>query len=531
MHAQKHRYSNQQTRPTPRPSTLDTIIYFFFQISIVTQILTTQDYPWLHCNNTWNTKFCRPLLEVDAEAIKQFLLETRHDLRLLSRDDRDDVPEEEIERIIKENRYSIPDSMGEYVGSHLSSMDFSKVVAVLATWLFTLLPLVFGPKSLLWSFYVAVPLALLLQVLLFFRAVIHPEVGQGIQLLLHPSFSAMRGTRPWEQIFYAVFGFWSAASMGSLFTFGKYANDKIFSFPIVIVGVVGFLVINLVNLFKVGGFIAHFTSFFGVDQNKFFDTWFPFYSIPLTLSYLPGSNFWLLVHVLYNLCLFIPYLSFVFETIASSIAELFPAASPRSDRVKFPQNLLLTGILAAVGIVISLILLYVNSLGVYFFGEFYRHLNLSYLFAFMFVIYAIVPISLMKKTFKRHEDLLSFVTRQAPCCVCCPATVVKGLTIFFLVMCGLQGLKAPVGVAINLWEVYNILPSAYCPVYLNVGSLVVFFICLLIVVAFVLVQVFRHFKGGRESHPFCVSLGQPLNPELTATMLGDKMEMDPTSAS
>ena len=59
--------------------------------------------------------------------------------------------------------------------------------------------------------------------------------------------------------------------------------------------------------------------------------------IPLLLSQLPGSNFWLFLHFSFHLCASLSSAAIILETIASSLAELLPNAW--SDRTKLSKNL------------------------------------------------------------------------------------------------------------------------------------------------------------------------------------------------
>ena len=450
--------------------------------------MTTNEYPWLKCNQTWNTADCWPYPFDDTA--NTTLAPTTDPYDYLIRD----YPGIEF-----------------YVYYTINSLSTGHAFAVLFTWIFALLPLIQGPKSLIQSLFLTLPFALFLNALLFFRAVSLPNAASGLAFIFEPDFSELGLDFVWTNVFRLTTGMWFAAGQGSLFVVGKYVDETIFPVPHTFVGVVATFILLVLNLLKIGGF----AGFYGLELMKqpmdaFFGSYYYYTTMPVSLSQVSGAPFWLLVHFAFGLSIGLPYLSFAVEVLATCWAEFLPGFL--SVRTAFPKNLVLTGGLGLVGFVISFIFLYLQSVGNYFVANFfYSFQAVTYCVAFYVVTCAIVPMGISKVLNQNNESLPAFVTRLGS-----GSSVYKVLFFICFGASAIVMLALPFG--IELLQRGMIAE----PLFWVIGALILFLICGILF----LIYSILHCKDSSK-YPCCLPLGRKLAEEPEAVPLGEKFPLDP----
>ena len=465
------------------------------------QVLSTYDYPWLKCDQVWNTAACKSNYHSSQLETTESSYSTPGPSGFLE----------------NATEVDLSVAMSEYVQSmDADSMNASSILALKLTWLLLLIPLALGPKSLIWSFYVALPLALLCKVLLFIQAVSLPSAVYGLRFMFEPDLSRLAKVYTWLEICNLVSGLHFWAFNGNLIMIGKYLDEKTPALPSVLLATVGFLLLSSLETLIAGGMVGYMAQITGRDVNDFIGG---YYVVPLALSTLPGSNFWLLVYFVSKLCTQIPMVAFFMELLATSFAEFLPGFWSR--RTQFPRNLPLTLILGLTGLLISLIVLYLTSLHSKAFTvmdmESFRLQKVSYFLACVFIFQAIVLLALSKVASKHHEDLLSFVGRQ----MFCGSQEVSKAFLMLGVIIGmfLVGIFFPVadkilsdGFALDLLT-SNI---TFIVVMVFIG------VAILLALCWCCCQTICHCRN-EERHPCCVPLGRRLDAE---ELLGEKFDMN-----
>ena len=326
--------------------------------------MTTQDYPWLHCNSSWNSPWCHPFFANGTQpALRWF--------------------------------FSNSNSANEFLAS---AYDFStrNVISLLVVWVLVLLSLWKGPVSLVRSFQFYLPVAMVLNIFLFFCGVSLPGASAGIASLKDSGYSFdYYRLIYFFQLFYGI--------SGRFLFLGRLVERKTFVLPYFYIAFGVIFVLQLLSVIKVAAFNGHFNGLFDADSVQAQSRYLRSYNhelicLSISLTKIPASTFWLMLQYLYLLCLELPYYSLTLEIVASSLAECVPYQSfPRlkilASRTNFPQNLILTGLLGLVGIVISIcemkLIYYESSFLVY---NTY-HVSFILIMAFIFII---LPFSFMK---------------------------------------------------------------------------------------------------------------------------------------
>ena len=469
----------------------------------------------MSCNQTWNTDLCRPyqfepnLSNVTAEP---------------------DNPDNEYHEYWSEGPLYV--SPAEQYENSFESFSGSTVGTLFLTWFILVATLTLGPKSLVRSFVVAFPAAMLMDLILLIKATTLPNAGWGMRSLFQPSFKTFfTRAYSWEMVQSMVTGkSIFLASYGSLVFVGKHVDENKLALPYVAFGGLAFFIVTTLNIVKVGGFFGAHRDLTQFDPTNDWTWWnCDFGHVPVLLSRQPGSNFWLLLHFGFHLCTSFPSCALILETIASSVAEIFPAnKSEWLQRTKFPWNLPLTVSLGLLGFVSS-------TIGVYFSKEsqdFHEGLGVTFYLVFPMVLYfmvaAIVPLTLSKVAAHSsgREDLISFIQRQSSTTMCCGIVIP---TILFKIM-------IVVGVFVG-WIVAWISGVPIVIVFIDrlahgrIWCIVFFCVLILFILGGFVVKTALH-ACNREGHPCCVPIGPVLkkkedNDDHEAETLDEKMILTP----
>ena len=357
------------------------------------------DFPWLRCNQTWNTKNCHPFLENFTEdGTGNF----ENSLLLVKKDEFVHMPGHNSYREFFSSTHDI----------HLRT-----VFAHLLVWVFVLVPLVKGPASLFRSFYVCLPTALFLNASLFFRGISLSGTQSGVKEFLRGgSNNYFIGS-----VAYSVFGDRQfPGNSGFLFMMGKFIGDKEFVFPKVFVTFATIFTLMTIDVLKMAGFRGHFQGLFHEDSAQIKKSLEDEHrDVAIGLTQIPGATFWLIAHYSHLLCLRLPSISFALESVASSLAEslpchLFPQFKVLTTRSKFPQNLIIPGTLVIVGFVVSMVVGTQN--GDDLFDSTIRYsiipLWVFYLSVMCLILGIILPLSFTKRFNHGHLDFLTFISRH-----------------------------------------------------------------------------------------------------------------------
>ena len=393
-----------------------------------------------------------------------------------------------------------------------SAFDSQKVVCILAMWILVMVPLVQGPKSLVKCFSVGFPLLLFLNALLFIRAVSLPHSGIGLRYVFQHGYGHGYGFKFYDDdpsfpIWRMCLGFWFSAEYGLLFSVGKYIPKRTFPLPHVAAAAALSFAFYVLNICKFGALSGHYTVLVSPEIRDFF-----IYSdlgpIPVLLSQLPGSTFWLIVHFLFNICARLPALSFAMETIAVALTELLPRFL--GHRTELPRNLIVTIVLSLFGSALTIVFKYINT------GLVEKHqwrwtllnyLEIIYYLALYLVAVILVPLSLSKVANAGRQTLLDFVRDQGG-----PswAKARKRAAIATVVIACFSG-WASLYLATGLWGQVDKLISSGSAAYVGI----IFGVILLIVVGAALVQVVL-FRLHESRFPCCRSVGETVDREETA---------------
>ena len=397
----------------------------------------------------------------------------------------------------------------EFYAYHSSSM-----APLLFTWLLVFFPLVLGRNSLMWSFFLFLPTALFLNILLFFRAMTLPNHYDGIQYLFTSHSLHYENVDTWERWFRATMGTWVGAEYGCLFFLGKYVGEKTFVFPHLLIGGVLILATCFLNLFKIAALASYHARLYESEQIEssiqgFVQSSHIFKLTPVLLSQLPAAPFWLMVHFLFVACSKLPFYSFAFETVASCFAEMLPARF--SDRQKFPQNLVVTVPLGLLSLNLSAVFYHGHTK--VFTGRLYNIFYFSHMMAYYLiislVILIILPLSLCNvANLGRYERLIAFLRRQTRPTWASSFPIT--FTTFSILVGGCLILTVPFHIYWNLLGPVGFFSNSA----IN-GMLAVYFVCiiLLVFVVFivlgVVIQCILKLVDG-EKHPCCMPLGRPI---------------------
>ena len=462
--------------------------------------MNAEDFPWLKCNNTEN---CRPFAFTESEYPTTPIPTTP---------DPSDYVYGEI------YDYKV-DPAREFFDS-TESLNVTTIGALFLSWLAITAPLVLGLKSLLPSFYLAFSLTHFFNLLLFFRALTLSGLDVGLKYMFLPNFDVYGRASSWMKVLRLSLGFWFCADYGVLFVIGKHVKETTFAFPSVLIAGVAVFILNVLNLFKIAGFMGYFGELAEVECYDFFRSHTPFTSIVVVLSVQPVATLWLVVHFAYTLCSMLPTTTLILEVLVSSVAELLPASLGKRDR--FPHSLALPGVLGLLGFVGSIIALYVRIVAgqePYFQSYYFTHF--VYAIAVIFFVQAIAFLSLSKVATAGHEDLLAFVQRQSTRRT---AKVFKILVGVSLVAAGfLAYILVPV--IPGTWgsdSSFSIPDVDYAhPTGLTIYVLVLLVLFLLVVFGTALVQSILSCTNGKK-HPCCSPLGKR---QVDVEENADKVEM------
>jgi len=450
--------------------------------------VTTNDYPWLKCNQTWNTEECR----------------------LYPFSNPDPKPTDPTTDPYKFIPYEEP-ALEFYLSTN--AFNATSAFSTLFTWIFALLPLIQGPKSLLRSLLFSLPFALLLNFILFLRAITLQNAGAGVHFLFNPRFSELSHGWVWIHLIRLITGTWFFANHGSLLVVGKYIGDTIFPLPHVFIGSIIAFALLVLNLLKEGGFAGFYgPELLNSSLHKYFRGSNHFNTIPVLLSQLAIPKFWLLVHFASKLAIQLPFLSFCIETLATCWADILPR--PLSIRTVFPKSLILTGILGCVGSALSLILLYLQSIGFHV-RDAVLFQDVMYLIALFLLFCAIVPLGISKVVNQNSETLLEFVCRLRS--VTGTGSSVNK-TLFFVCL----GLTSVVIFALPVCLPAFMLVGGSPIVVVVIGAVIAI---LVMAVAF-LVHSILHCKNNSK-YPCCLPLGRKVRAEPEAVPFEEKFQLDP----
>ena len=459
----------------------------------------------MKCNQSWNTDNCQPFKfdESDGNISNAPLLYGGW-------------WDEDSQRLYNDPPTEYNQALYYFDGTNAGSLSL--------TWLLLLTPLVLGPKSLVKSFMVAFPAAMIFNFVLIIRAITLPMAGQGILASFHPNFDTLfRMGYGWEQIKNMLMGNWFLSFWGCLIYVGKHVDQKKSALPYLIISGLVFFTSATLNVIKVGAFQGFFQD--TMQRNPMTPQWsvgwswhnYEKNSIPVLLSRLAGSNFWLIINFSYHLCTILPSSCLILEMIASSLAEILPNAW--SERTKFPRNMLVTGILGLLGFSLSMIILRFPSLGKgdYLFAGISDTFTLTFFVAVAFIMIAILPLILSKVFNTRHEDLLSFALRQKSSLFNIPSLLVKITLVVGVIVGGILNLLS--GADIIVMYMHNL-------AYGRIWTILSFCLVLLVILLAFIVKTILHI-GNRDGHPCCVALGPSLEKEGDLVTGDDEVELKP----
>ena len=418
--------------------------------------------------------------------------------------------------------------------------DTSSVGTLFLTWVLLLVPLALGPNSLIRSLMVAFFVATLFNLILFVRAVTLPNAGVGINDHFYHSQITQRlsSSSCWDRMKSGLMGNWFLTSWGCLIFVGKHVDKNKFALPYVFFSGLAFYVTLTLNTLKFGGFFGFYHELLQLDRLTYqqreriwsfqwrFESWWhrgdDLTHIPLLLSQLPGSNFWLFLHFSFHLCASLSSSAIILETIASSLAELLPNAW--SDRTKLSKNLPLTGALCLLGFGVSTAIKYYYSLGednVIMIPDFHHTAGDSFTvifpIAFLFISATIAPLTLSRVfNSSHHQDLVSFVLRQTSS-IRIPSALIKTLLLVGMLVGGFLA-------AVSIRDIagllrHRLLHSDY-DMWFLVFMCVMAFIIFLVFIVKILLHVRNH-KG----HPFCIPIGQSLQSGEGLDTAAESMEL------
>ena len=383
--------------------------------------------------------------------------------------------------------------------SWTESLNLATLGALVLSWFAITVPLVLGLKSLLQSFYLAFILTHFFNLLLFFRALTLPGLGDGLNFMFRPRFSEFDSSHVWLGMFYISVGLWCCARYGVLFVIGKHIKETTFAFPSVLLAVIAVFLFNLLNLFKISGFMGYFGKLPGTKYSKY--SYSSYHCLPVVLSVQPGATFWLIVHFAFTLCSTLPSSTLIFEVVVSSVAELLPASWVTRDQ--FPRSLAVPGVLGLLGFGGSVLALCVRADHRYH-SQLYHFLNFTYFLAIIFFVQAIAFLSLSKVATIGHEDLLAFVKRQSTALTATAFKVLVGVS--FVIAGFLAYILVPFFPWVSLGFSIGVSWSHF-------GSTIFFFVLLaltlLSIFGTVLVQSILFCCDGKK-YPCCLPIGKQL---------------------
>lgn len=304
--------------------------------------LSTSDFPWLKCDQYWNTESCvSPVWNKSS---------SQPSYDLADADDRAD------------NQYS----------KAQNSFDGSSVFALFLMWITVAAPIVLGPRSLFTGVFVSFIIVQACNTLLFFLAVSMPGAGSGMKAMFWPDFGRIDGNSLLDnaKMTHGVF----QSAFGVLVFLGKHTQDHIFTLPHVFVAVFLSLVLSLINALKTAGFMGFYSQL--CNLRDFYPT-ISIVPMATALSQAPGSNFWLLLCCIHDILKWSICCSIFSEIMLSAIVEVFPTRL--LSRNHFPQSVILPAILTVVGFPFSIALLYVREADGWQMFVFIMTLNFSWL--------------------------------------------------------------------------------------------------------------------------------------------------------
>ena len=451
----------------------------------------------MHCDQVWNTYECQeyPFRKSTTVPSPDF---NRYNYTLDPYNPYNNNTLDQIASLEHIRWYTSP-------AREFAAFGSSSSAALFFTWLLIFFPLVLGPKSLIWSFFLFLPMALFLNVLLFFRAMTLPKIFEGLQYLFSSRSLIYKSPSTWERWLLATMGTWAGAQYGCLFFLGKYVGEETFVFPRLFIGGVLTLANSFLNLVKLAALASFHATLYVSEPTKsliqsFFGCLYNTESVPVMLSQLPAARFWLFVHFLFLACTYLPFLSFTFEMVASCIAEMLP--SRFADRQKFPHNLAVTAPLGLFSLALSMVSFYSKT------EDFTRRLRgmwilfqplmVAYYLVISLVILIILPLSLSKVVnLGRYEDLLSFVRQQAKPAKTSSWPIIT--TMFCVYVGGCLILTVPFHILaelfpgpVDIWPFTNKV----------ILAIVIFFIAFGVVIQTTL------FWANEKKYPCCVPLGR-----------------------
>ena len=426
-----------------------------------------EDYPWLQCNQSWNSRICHPFFANGSTLENGWFF----------------------------NYYN---SAIEFMSSTYD-LNARNIMSMLSIWVLVLLPLWKGPISLVRSFYVVLPTALIINVFLFFCGVSLPGASDSIARLKDPTYYyneiSLVGLLFLCYLFYG--------ENGRFFMLGRLIETKMNILPNIYIALSAVFVLQVLSVLKVAGFHGHFKGLFHAESVQAQYFYMRSYNhellgLSVSLTQIPASSFWLLLQYLYLLCVSAPFYSFTLETVAFSLAECIPYQSfPRlkilASRTKFPENLILPGFLGLVGIVISICEMKSRAYDAK--SQVYFTLYISFYLVLTFILVVILPLSFRKSFNRGRQDLLSFMSRHGRRGkVLNIVTIVISVLLSFVFFVGLCVIQA-----IVRGHEGGQLSDAI-------------FICFVMLIVGIVLQVILHIRNP-ANHPWC----SPLGPEMDHT--------------
>ena len=365
-------------------------------------------------------------------------------------------------------------------------------MSLLVVWVLMLLPLWKGPISLVRSFQFYLPMAMVLNIFLFFCGVSLPGASAGIASLKDSGYSFDYYRLVYFfQLFYGI--------SGRFLFLGRLVERKTFVLPYFYIAFGVIFVLQLLSIIKVAAFNGHFHGLFDADSVQAQSRYLQSYNhelicLSISLTKIPASTFWLMLQYLYLLCLELPYYSLTLEIVASSLAECVPYQSfPRlkilASRTNFPQNLILTGLLGLVGIVISICEMKSTYYETHMLVYRTYHVSFILIMAFIFII---LPFSFMKTFSRGRQNFSAFISHHG--------RKEKILNIATLVIGVLLSFTLLVMLCLNQAK------------HLYTYSSDSIFLCFTMLIVGIVVQVILYMRSP-DDHPWC----SPLGPEMDHT--------------
>ena len=385
--------------------------------------------------------------------------------------------------------------------SFISTLNTHSVFAIFIVWILVLLPLFNGPISIIRSFYFALPTALVLNILLFFRGVAMPDIQLGLGKMFDPD----RKLSFLSWYFISSSRFYGDA--GILLMLGKFTKVNTNALPKIYVSFGIVFVLMSLNTLKYAGFLGHFEGLFedNTPQARY-SMRHGLTNLAISLTQIPSATFWLFLQFLFLICVRLPTLSFALEMVSSSISESLPHFVEErlkylSAKMKCPVEFVVPGILGILGFFVTLILVNPDNWKTWVYIHFL--LNLSHYSSFIFILCAILPICYLKKFNQGRLDFFSFMSRHND-------RRAKILNIGSLIIS-----------IILTWVMFIFFCYQYFDFFFIMDEMRnSFFVVLSSFIVGVAVQCILHWRNP-IGHPWCLSLGRRLTDDVDDLVVDD----------